>query len=149
MGITLRSWSPDGSTILFRKDEAGKSHTYQVAAHVEGERLPDAKPLVTGMASELGGRVSPDGRWIAFVSDETVKLEVYVAAYGAGGTVGMPVMVSVGGGRWPRWSRDGKRLFYASRQSRVMSVALQTQPTLSASAPVPRWNLEQLRINDL
>jgi Tol biopolymer transport system component len=147
IAVALTSWSPDGSTILFHRTEAGQTDVYQVAVNSEGERPPEGKPLVSGPASQRGGRFFPDGRSIAFVSDESGRDEVYVAAYGPGGTVGIPVMASAGGGSFLRLSRDGKKLFYVSRQSTVMSVAIQTQPALAASAPVPHWDLQQLRVN--
>ncbi len=142
------SWSPDGSTILFRTFESGNADIFRLAADFKGENPPVAKPVLASSAGELGARFSPDGHWIAFNSDESGKPEIYVAAWGPGGVVGPPIMISVGGDGLPfRWSCDGKRVYYASLQGRMMSVDLQTRPALAASAPVPRWNLAQLKVN--
>jgi Tol biopolymer transport system component len=60
-------------------------------------------------AHEAFGRVSPDGRWVAYTSDESGRIEVYVRPFaGSGGRV----QVSTAGGRRPIWSHDGKQLYY-------------------------------------
>jgi len=67
---------------------------------------------------ERHARFSPDGKWVAYVSDESSQPEVYVLPYpGAGGKR----QVSVGGGWFPRWRRDGQELFYASRDGILMA----------------------------
>jgi serine/threonine-protein kinase len=68
-------------------------------------------PLQVTMFWESGAQFSPDGRWIAYDSDESGRSEVYVQAYPDGGE---KVAVSSGGGVVPVWSRDGKELFYGS-----------------------------------
>jgi len=81
----------------------------------------------------LGGQpeLSPDGRWIAYISSETGQTEVYVQAFpGPGGKW----QISSGGGEFPRWARNGRELFYYSGNA-LMSVTITLQPAFSASAP--------------
>jgi dipeptidyl aminopeptidase/acylaminoacyl peptidase len=82
-----------------------------------GSRVP--APFLDSPAFEGDGAISPDGRWVAYVSDESGRQEVYVRAFpGKGGRL----QVSVAGGEWPLWSRDGKRLYF-SQGRRLMAVA--------------------------
>ena len=72
--------------------------------------------------AEFNGAVSPDGRWLAYASDRSGDFEVYVQPLAGGGRV----QISVGGGLGPRWSPDGKRLYYSSSPSsgrRLINVA--------------------------
>jgi len=64
-------------------------------------------------------QISPDGRWLAFTSDESGGLEVYVQPFRR---LGERVRVSPGGGRRPKWRGDGKELFYLSPDSQLMAV---------------------------
>jgi len=91
------------------------------------------------------GVISPDGRVMAFQSNETGLEEEYVVAWSGDAPAGQPIMVSRGGGTIARWSHDGKRLYY-STQGRVMSVDITTSPRLSSSAPTQAWNLRALRV---
>ena len=99
-------------------------------------------------SQEYRGVFSPDGRLVAFESDESGKWEIYVAGYGADGKLGLPVMVSVGGGgyRWT-WAGDSRRLFYYSNPNKLMSVTIVMKPALSASAPIVAHDLKKLRVN--
>ena len=67
------------------------------------------------------GQFSPDGRWVAYVSDESGRNEVYVAPFpGPGGKW----QISTAGGTYPRWRRDGTEIFYVSPDSKLMSAAV-------------------------
>ena len=68
-----------------------------------------ARPVAATPAQETAGRVSHDGRWLAYQSDETGRNEVYVDAFP---TLGRKMLVSVGGGVNPVWSWDGRELYY-------------------------------------
>ncbi len=74
-----------------------------------------ATPLVATRFDEEAGTVSPDGRWLAYASDETGRPEVYVRPFGGGG--GGKVLVSSGGGSEPRWAPDGRTLYYRGLQN--------------------------------
>ena len=74
---------------------------------------------------------SPDGRWLAYVSDESGRYEVYVQPYpGPGGKW----QISTGGGKEPLWARDGRELFYRNGEQ-MMAVEITTEPTFSAGTP--------------
>jgi Tol biopolymer transport system component len=111
-------WSPDGRYILY------DSHSSQT--NVDLMALPlfgDRKPLVIAKTpfAETCGRFSPDGHWVAYCSDESGSYEVYVQPFPG---LGPKVPVSIGGGRWPRWRRDGRELFYVANDNRLMAVPL-------------------------
>jgi hypothetical protein len=77
----------------------------------------DAQSVADSPFNETDGRWSPDGRWIAFVSDEPGRSDIYVR--GSGETASAPQRVSTGGGTHPRWARDGRGLLFL-RGSTVM-----------------------------
>jgi Tol biopolymer transport system component len=74
-------------------------------------------------ADERNGRLSPDGRWIAYVSNETGGFEVYVQPFP---TTGARWQVSKGGGTQPQWRRDGSELFYIAPDNKLIAVAVKT-----------------------
>jgi Tol biopolymer transport system component len=107
--VTPMSWRHDGKALVFQVSEAGTSRDLWMLS-LEGERK--AWPLLQSAASEMAGQLSPDGRWLAYVSNETGTNETYVKSTTASGGL-WPI--STGGGGAPRWRGDGKELFYASR----------------------------------
>src|SRR5207302_1988745 len=78
------------------------------------------KPYLQTESNASQARFSPDSRWVAYISDESGKREVYVRPFPAAS--GGKWMVSKGGGTQPRWRRDGKELFYISADSKLMAV---------------------------
>jgi Tol biopolymer transport system component len=75
------------------------------------------------------GQFSPDGRWVAYSSNESGKWEVFVAPFpGPGGNW----QVSTSGGSEPRWRRDGKELFYVAPDGKMMAVDVKASPTFEA-----------------
>jgi len=110
---------------------------------------PDAKPvtIVASEAAERDAALSPDEHWVAYSSDETGDYEVFVRPYpGPGGRW----QISSDGGAHPRWSRDGRKLYYrVRRQLMVADVDLGESGTFRAGAPrelldgLPRVELAQ------
>jgi serine/threonine protein kinase/Tol biopolymer transport system component len=97
--------APDGGSILFQEYGSVDADVLQVATSGA-----EVRTLVKEPRSQTGGRLSPDGQWIAYVSNETGVTEVCVRPVGrAGGRV----QISSGGGWTPRWSPDGHELYYA------------------------------------
>ena len=93
-----------------------------------GERKP--LPLLRTPFEERDAVFSPDGRWIAFESDESGAPEIYVTPIDA---VGSRRRVSLTGGQTPRWRRDGKELFYMAPNGGVMSVTITLGPVLQVA----------------
>ena len=79
---------------------------------------------------EIQGAVSPDGRWLAYASNETGFYEVYVRTFapGAPGAV-RSTRVSINGGSQPQWRRDGRELFYLSRAAHLVAVPINPRGT--------------------
>ena len=98
-------------------------------------------PLVAERFSVAEGALSPDGRWLAYRSDETGSLEVWIRPFRGSGA---PRRVSTGGGRQPRWSANGRELFFQSPAGHVMVVDVATGNELSLGTPrllfiAPEW----------
>jgi serine/threonine protein kinase len=125
------SFSPDGAVLAFSRTQGGQVSIWLLTL---GEK-PVARRLTSGTASEYSPKFSPDGRWLAYVVDQTERSEVYVRGYPSG----EPLPVSSSGGAGPVWSRDGRTLFYESAQSggrTLMSVPVSVDgSTLRLGAP--------------
>jgi Tol biopolymer transport system component len=96
--------------------------------------IADKKPaaFVAMPAAEITPAFSPDGRWIAYASDESGRQEVYVQPFPASGG---KWQISTSGGNQPLWSRDGKELFYVSPDNKLMAVNVKTSTGFEAGAP--------------
>jgi eukaryotic-like serine/threonine-protein kinase len=125
-GISSLSWSPDGRQILIW--DFGKLSVLRP----DRGRIPiDAAPAFV-MSSDGGAEISPDGRYFAFSSRESGRGEVYVAA--------LPPatgkwQISLDSGAQPRWRKDGKELFFVSRDRKVMAVDIQTGLGVTVGVP--------------
>jgi hypothetical protein len=127
--MTLHDWSPDGRSLLF-----GRNGGALFALPLAGEEKP-ANLLDLGAKLLLDeAHFSPDGRWIAYNSNESGQMEVYVASFPA---MAGRKQVSTEGGCIPFWRKDGRELFYLTLHGKVMSVAVQAGPGFDASAPKP------------
>ena len=122
------SWSPDGDTLFYYfVDEEGDRDI-----HGYSFRDGTTRPLLATPADERAPVVSPDGRWLAYLSDESGRPEVYVSAF-----PGLDVrrQVSRGGAVEPLWSRDGDELYYRSSDLKVVAVPFGATPTLELGPP--------------
>ena len=127
-------WSPDARFVLYRS--SGPKTTNDLwALPLDGDRKPF--PVVQTNFDERDGQFSPDGKWIAYQSNESGRFEIYVQPFpGPGGKS----QVSNNGGAQVRWRRDGKELFYIALDDRLMAVPIRIASdgqTLEAGAPVP------------
>ena len=138
------SWSPDG-TLLATVADSNKVAVWMLRIPAREGDLEIPRKLISGDAVYALGVFSPDGRIIAFQSNESGKAEVYAVAWAGGALAGQPIMVSRGGGDSPRWGRDGKHL-YCSQQGKLMSSEITSKPALRASPPTVAWNLAALHI---
>jgi Tol biopolymer transport system component len=127
-------WSRDGRFILFDQQQGSKGETYVLPLF--GDRKP--RPVLETEFASCCGAFSPDGHWIAYASDESGRLEVYVRSFIEGGaavTAGK-WPVSTAGGYSPRWRHDGKELFFVSADGKIMAVAVKAGPTFVPGSPV-------------
>jgi Tol biopolymer transport system component len=118
-------WSPNGF-IIFREIRAG-SNSDLFALSESGD--PKPIPLLTSRFNETEGTVSPDGRWLAYASDESGKYEVYVQPFApaASKTAREKTTISLGGGSDPHWPRDGGELFYLAPGRKMMAVTVKME----------------------
>jgi Tol biopolymer transport system component len=130
---TPLDWSRDGRFLLYSTQDP-KTGTDLWALPMTGERKPFA--VLQGRFDEIEGQFSPDGRWLAYASNESGRDEIYVRTFPeAGGTW----QVSVAGGLHPRWRHDGRELFYVAPDTRLMAVPIRVTPetrALDAGVPV-------------
>jgi len=118
------AFTPDGTKLIFTQ-EVTTSNVYCWEVPVTGDATP--VPL-NGLCQSGSLDLSPDSKWIAYESGETGQLEVYVQPYpGPGGKW----QVSSGGGYRPRWSPDGKEIFYRAGDA-MLAVTVETQPHFSS-----------------
>ena len=102
------TWSPDGRWLVLRTDDATPGAGDIVGVRLSGDTTP--VPLLASAFSEMHPALSPDGRWLAYTSNESGADEVYVRPFAAGS--GARWQVSNGGGLEPRWSPDGRELYF-------------------------------------
>src|SRR5262249_44768368 len=111
-------WSPDGRVIVYEAI-AGRTKLDLWWLPLDGDRKP--VPYLQTESNECHARLSPDGKWLAYVSDETGRAEVYVQRFP---TPGNRVLISANGGDQPAWRRDGKELYYLAPDRKLMAVAV-------------------------
>ncbi|HKX83531.1 MAG TPA: hypothetical protein VJL58_04860, partial [Pyrinomonadaceae bacterium] len=124
-------WSPDGTTLLFDLDGGPATKNDLMMLAMPGGR--EAVPYLQTPASEFHARFSPDGRWVAYTSDELGKLQIFVQSFPAAGSGKW--QISTGGGDHPQWSRDGKELFYMAPDRNLMVVPITSSGTFLAGKP--------------
>jgi len=129
------SWSRDGRFLLYTAQAATRSLW---VLPLGGERKPF--PFLQTTSNNYDGEISPDQRWVAYVSDETGPDEIYVRTFSpdskvtASNTSGK-WLISVNGGSQPRWRGDGKELYYLAPDGHLMAVEIATSPMFRAGVP--------------
>jgi Tol biopolymer transport system component len=142
-------WSPDGRFLLFF-NPVGTTHVWVLPlGGTAANRKPF--PLEQSDFAQAAGRFSPDGRWIAYQSNESGKDEIYVRPFDASAasasppTAGTAVtgkwMVSKDGGTVPLWRGDGKEMFYLAPNGMAMVVDVNTSGVFQAGIPKPLFKV--------
>ena len=126
-------WSPDGRTLILTVRTAQGTDVWTMPVEPTGE-ADVARPVFAERFNERDARISPDGEWIAYVSDESGREEVSVRRMSGGERT----VLSPGGGHQPVWRRDGTELFYVDPQGALRAVAVRrgSGGTLVPGVPV-------------
>jgi Tol biopolymer transport system component len=131
------SWSSDGQTLLLTEAVGGVQGGSEYA--IDALPLEGNRKLSTLLKEKYQDRqphISPDGRWMVYVSNESGKNEIYVRPFPDVDKGKWQISVGVGGGEAPLWSPDGRELFYRNGDS-VMAVAVETGQTFKCGKPEP------------
>jgi Tol biopolymer transport system component len=140
------SWSPDGQVLAFFEvnpttqrdiwvlrmgDPSRSSGQAPSASSGQAAQVPKSEPFLRTPFNETSPRFSPDGRWLAYYSNESGRFEIYVQPYpGPGGKW----QISTEGGTEPVWNPNGRELFYRSGD-KMMAVDISTQAGFAAGKP--------------
>jgi len=136
------AWSPDSRVILF--NQRGRHAHFEIWAYSVADRK--VTPFLQTQGNTRFAKFSPDGRWVAYVSDESGKSEVYVRPFpGPGGQW----QISPGGGLGMHWRGDGKELIYGTLDRKLMAVEVKTTPTFEAGTPKPLFQAPSLSGGDI
>jgi serine/threonine protein kinase len=132
--------SPDGRFLIYDDHTSQRQDLWilPLGPPASGERKPI--PFLVTAADETFGQFSPDGRWIAYDSDESGTREVYVQGFAPDRVPAAAVgkwQISTAGGEKPRWSRDGKELYYLSLDRKLMAVPVKAGSTFEPGLAVP------------
>jgi dipeptidyl aminopeptidase/acylaminoacyl peptidase len=134
-GLVVWCWSHDAKNLVVSKGITRESETGLFLLPIDGDRKP--VPLLPSKFVLTQAQFSPDDHWIAYVSDESGESEIYVQHLPA---TGERIRISNSGGVQPRWSRDGRELFYVEPRGKLMAVALRYGKALEADAPTPLFD---------
>ena len=138
-------WSPDGKFLVY-SEFAEKTNDDIWLLPLSGDHKP--VPYLQTRFNEDDGHFSPDGRWMAYMSDESGRFEIYVQPFPA---TGSKWQISSAGGRFPRWSHDGRELFYIAADQKLTAVAVKagggSTVSFEAGAPQPLFDIPSIPVS--
>jgi serine/threonine protein kinase len=129
------SWSPDDKLLLATLQAAAGGSQLALIQPSSGKMTP----FLNTQSSESNGQISPDGKWVAYASNESGDWEVYVTTFP---TATGKWQVSRGGGTEPRWRGDGKEIFYIGPKSMLTAVTVDTRDSFSSGNPTPLFRTQ-------
>jgi eukaryotic-like serine/threonine-protein kinase len=141
-GLTdTRAFSRDGTRMVL--ETQGPTTGNDISIATLGPPV-ETRPLLNSTYAETAPAISPDGRWLAYVSDESGRPDVYVRPFPDVERGRWPI--STGGGSEPRWARNGRELFFTVRggwtlPGTLMAVAVHAGASFSAGQPTPVWKI--------
>ena len=129
-------WSADGSYLVYSVRDPTSLDDLWILKRKDAGGTFEPEPFLQTRFSEIRGSLSPDGRFLAYSSNESGQFEVYVQPFPAGGPTSQ---VSTNGGGHPRWNKDGKGLFYVEGDT-LIRVAVSTTPSFSVGSMAPLFS---------
>jgi Tol biopolymer transport system component len=133
--LAPNSWSLDNKELLCTLQPA-EGGSQLVLLSASGGKMTR---FLTTKTSESNGQISPDGKWVAYASNESGDWEIYVTTYP---TAAGKWQVSRGGGTEPRWRGDSKEIFYIGPGSTLMAVPITSDGTFAAGNPTPLFRTQ-------
>jgi len=134
---TADDWSANGEFVIYEDQTPGTGDDlWLLPMTADRERKPT--PFLRTKFNEWGARFSHDGRWVAYVSDDSGRPEIYVCSFN---NPAQRWQVSYAGGSAPHWRSDGKELFYLATDFTIMTVPIQAGTTLGAGSPAPLFKI--------
>jgi serine/threonine-protein kinase len=135
-------WSRDGRFIVYTQVDSQTNRDIWVIP-MEGSKPGQPVAFLHTNANEFLGQLSPDSKWMAYTSDESGRREVYVRAFPSGQNL---TSISLAGGEAPRWSADGRELFFVAADGRMNAVPVKSAgSTFEPGTPVPLFNANLIR----
>ena len=131
------TWSPDGHWLVLRTDNGTAGAGDLIGVRVSGDTTP--VPLVATGFTEQEPAVSPDGRWLAYASNESGTNEIYVRPFPA--TAAARWQVSTGGGEAPRWSPDGRELYFYDGAQNLLAAGVARSATFEVTGVRPLFQV--------
>jgi Tol biopolymer transport system component len=136
-------WSRDGRFIIYRQEDPKTKSDLWVLPVTESDK---AFPVLQTEANEITGTLSPDGRWLSYVSDVSGRYEVYVQSFPGGGG---KRQVSTGGGAHPRWRRDGRELFYYTGDGKLMAAPVRNGESFDVGSAVSLFEFRSGTVQEI
>jgi hypothetical protein len=134
-----QGWSQDGSVLVYRVlDPKRNGDLWYLKRKEDGSYEP--VPFLQTPFHESEAALSPDGRYLAYVSNESGRAEVYVQRFPSGGA---KQLISTHGGGRPRWRKDGAELFYVAGDT-LMATPVKTEPLFTIGTPMPLFKSTSL-----
>jgi Tol biopolymer transport system component/DNA-binding winged helix-turn-helix (wHTH) protein len=129
----VSDWSRDGRYLIYAERVAGLTRQDLWVLPMFGDRKP-VRYLPANTATLRDARFSPDGRWVAYSSDESSSTQIYVQSFPAGSS---KIQISTAGGMQPRWRADGKELYYVAPDGELMAVEVKDNHSSEVGDPKP------------
>ena len=135
--VITDGFSQDGKNLVYTRLDFKTNRTHLWVLPLFGNQTP--VQYMDSAFNEFGIQVSPNGRWVAYASDESGRFEVYVQSFPVRGN---KVQISTAGGAQPRWRGDNKEIFYISPDKKIMSVDIKENAELVPGVPKALFQTE-------
>jgi eukaryotic-like serine/threonine-protein kinase len=133
--LVPNSWSLDDKQLLCSYQPGGGGIRLALLP-VSGGKLA---PFLTTKSNQTNGQISPDGKWVAYASDESGDWEIYATSFPSGEG---KWQISRGGGTEPRWRGDGKEIYYIGGKATLTAVPVNTEGGFSTGSPTPLFQTQ-------